>query len=502
MMRLRGWLAASIILSSCSSDSNGSTPDASAGNGGGEQGGTAGAGGFTPGGGGFANAQGGTAGSGAVSNSGGATSNGGTANGGTANGGIANGGTASSSGGAVMQGGAGSAGGTAPASGGDHGLDASAPGTDGGETTDAGSGGASSDANTPCLPLTTQLLTSTLDSPVYVTAPPGDPRLFVVERAASKIVLVDGAGKVLSTFLDVSSKASSAGFEAGLLSLAFDPSFATTRAFYVTYTTTSILRVSRFTVPSATPNVADPASESMIIEAPQASHHNTGGMLQFGPDGFLYIGLGDDDDDTRGQNLGTLSAKLLRIAVDPTKAGYTSPADNPFLHTAGARPEIFAYGLREPYRFWFDTPTRDLIIADVGDATREELDVVRAESKGGENFGWPIMEGTLCHQPLTGCDKTGLTLPVYDYTHDGETAIIGGSVYRGTALSACWRGRYFFGTYTSGVIDSVTLTPTAVDVQPVPTLSEPSIVSFGQDGNGELLLLGYDQAIYRIVSKH
>jgi glucose/arabinose dehydrogenase len=313
-----------------------------------------------------------------------------------------------------------------------------------------------------------------------------------------RIAIVDQSGVRATPFLDVSAKMSQTGFEVGLLSLVFHPDFANNRTFYVSYTTlANTLRVSRFTVPATTPDVADPASESTVIEIPKASHHNTGGMLLFGPDGLLHIGVGDDDSEALGQDLGVLNGKLLRIFVDPSAGGYAIPRSNPFVGLAGVKPEIWAYGLREPYRFWFDGS--DLYIADVGDNQREEVDVVAAGTRGGQNFGWPIMEGSICHTPASGCDKTGLGLPAYEFPHDGGTAVIGGSVYRGTALSACFRGRYFFGSYSAGWLRTLRWDGGATDVREEPGVVDPGFVSFGQDGNGEILMLGYDLTLHRVV---
>jgi glucose/arabinose dehydrogenase len=291
---------------------------------------------------------------------------------------------------------------------------------------------------------------------------------------------------------------SKVGYEVGLLSLVFDPDFPKNRTFYVSYTTLAgALRVSRFTVPSSTPNVADPATESIVIEIARASNHNTGGMLLFGPDDFLYIASGDDDAEANGQKLGLLNGKILRIAVEPTTKGYTVPPTNPFVGVAGVKPEIWAYGLREPYRFWFDSGL--LYVADVGDNLREEVNVVTA-TRGGVNYGWPIMEGSICHTPFTGCDKTGLELPAYEYLHDGGTAVVGGSVYRGASLSECHRGRYFFGSYSAGWVRSFVWNGGALDVTDEPGAINPGFVSFGQDGQGEILLLGYDRTLHRLVS--
>jgi glucose/arabinose dehydrogenase len=286
-------------------------------------------------------------------------------------------------------------------------------------------------------------------------------------------------------------------YEVGLLSLVFDPDFAKSHTFYVSYTTpASTLRVSRFKVPVATPNVADPASESVVIDIPKSSHHNTSGMLLFGPDDALYIAMGDDDSEANGQNLGVLNGKILRINVDPSTAGYTIPPSNPFVGVSGAKPEIWQYGLREPYRFWFDAGL--LYIADVGDNRSEEVDVVAA-TRAGLDFGWPVMEGSYCHTPATGCNKSGLELPAYEFPHDGATAVMGGSVYRGAALSDCYRGRYFFGSYSAGWVRSFAWRSGAVDLQDEPGALDSGFVSFGQDGQGELLILGYDRTLQRIV---
>ena len=426
---------------------------------------------------------GGSAGAGGSSSGGSA----GTPSGGTAGSSTTNGGTAGANGG-----------GTAGMTGGGT---TGAGGTTGSGGTTAAGGTTASGGAAGCGSLTTKKVTSTLVTPVYATAPAGDSRLFVLERTAGRVTILDGNGAKVSTFLDISKNISAAGFEAGILSLAFHPQFSQNGAFYVTYTTANTLRVSRFTVSSGDPNVADPASEALVIEAPQTSHHNTGGMLLFGPDGDLYVAIGDDDTQANGQDLKALNAKMLRLAVDPSKGGYTIPADNPFAGNASARPEIWAYGLREPYRFWFDEPSGNLYIADVGDAAHEEIDVVGA-AKAGLNFGWPIMEGLSCHTPATGCTKTGLTMPVYDFPHSGpETAVIGGSVYRGTTLPTCYAGKYFFGTYNAGTIDTLALAGGTAQVAAAPDLNDPDVASFGQDGHGELLLIDNDQNVFRIVPK-
>jgi glucose/arabinose dehydrogenase len=233
-----------------------------------------------------------------------------------------------------------------------------------------------------------------------------------------------------------------------------------------------------------------------MIEIPRASNHNTAGMLHFGPDGYLYIGVGDDDSEAKGQDLTLLNGKLLRIAVDLTASGHTIPPTNPFVGVAGVKPEIWAYGLREPFRFWFDAG--ELYIADVGDNRSEEIDVVPAAGPGGKNFGWPIMEGSFCHTPATQCNQSGLELPAYEFPHAGATAVIGASVYHGTALSECYRGRYFFGSYSAGWVRSFLWDRGPTDLKDAAAV-DPGFVSFGQDGQGEILLLGYDQTLHRLV---
>jgi glucose/arabinose dehydrogenase len=372
------------------------------------------------------------------------------------------------------------------------------PGTDGGR--DSGARDEAGTAPAECLPLGLELVTNDLKNPVYATAPPGDDRIFVLERVTGRIVIVAGTAVSAVPFLDVSGEMSPEGFESGLLGLAFAPDFATTGTFFVSYTTLKALRVARFQVRTGTPERADPASEAVVIEIPQVSHHNTSGMLLFGPDGYLYVATGDDDYEGVGQDLGSLKSKILRLDVAKDGPGYAVPATNPFIGVGNALPEIWAYGLREPYRFWLDPPGGDLYVSDVGENQREEVDVV-LKAGGGRNFGWPILEGSLCHTPPSGCDRSGLTMPIEDYSHSVGSAIIGGSVYRGVKLSSCYRGRYFFGMYPEGAVRTLQWQGGVADVRTEPGIASPNFVSFGQDGHGEILVLGYDRSLHRLISR-
>jgi len=352
-------------------------------------------------------------------------------------------------------------------------------------------------------------VTSGFTSPLYLTAPPGDTdRLFVVERGGRIKIVKDG--QVLATpFLDLSAEVT-AGSERGLLSLAFHPEYASNGYFYVDYTDadSAASHVVRYTV-SSDPDMADAGSASALLSVAQPFANHNGGMLKFGPDGMLYVGLGDGggggDPTGNGQNTSTLLASILRLDVDGASP-YAIPPDNPFVGDAGARAEIWAYGLRNPWRFSFDRETGDLYIADVGQNAHEEVDFEPSPSAGGVNYGWNVMEGSYCYRPSSGCSMTGLTLPVYDYPHTEGCSITGGYVYRGSA-SPSLEGRYFFSDYCAGWIRSFGVAgsgvATAIDVQDhtvdVGTLS--SVSSFGEDAAGELYVVSLDGSVWRIVEE-
>jgi glucose/arabinose dehydrogenase len=289
-----------------------------------------------------------------------------------------------------------------------------------------------------------------LKDPVEVAnASDGSGRLFVVEQAGRIRIVRDGA-LVDRPFLDIGGRIASGG-ERGLLGLAFDPDYPTDPRFFVDYTDRDgNTVVSSFRVSSGDPDVADPDSESILLHVDQPFANHNGGGLGFGPDGDLYIALGDGgsggDPQGNGQRLDTLLAKILRIDVNAgsaTGAAYAIPADNPFATTAGARPEIWLYGLRNPWRFRFDRLTGDLWIGDVGQNAWEEIDVARA-GVGGLDFGWNRTEGFHCYSPPDGCDEAGLTPPVAEYGHDQGCAVIGGVVVRHPSDGSL-DGGYLFG---------------------------------------------------------
>jgi glucose/arabinose dehydrogenase len=277
---------------------------------------------------------------------------------------------------------------------------------------------------------------SGLTDPVEVTnAGDGSGRLFVAEQAGRIRIVRDGA-LVARPFLDITGRIASGG-ERGLLGLAFHPGYPTDPRFIVDYTDLDgNTVVASFRVSATDPDVADPASESIVLHVTQPFANHNGGALVFGPDGMLYIAMGDGgsggDPNGNGQRLDTLLAKILRIDIDappPPGATYAIPSDNPFVDRPGARPEIWLYGLRNPWRFRFDRATGDMWIGDVGQNAWEEIDVARV-GVGGLDFGWNRTEGFHCYSPPNGCDETGLTPPVAEYGHDLGCAVIGGVVVR------------------------------------------------------------------------
>jgi glucose/arabinose dehydrogenase len=352
--------------------------------------------------------------------------------------------------------------------------------------------------------VTLQEVATGLDFPLFLTAPPGDAtRLFVVEKTGRIRVIKNGA-LLAQPFLDLSGRVSG-GSEQGLLGLAFHPQYAANGRFVVNYTNSSgDTRISVFRV-TANPDVADPSSEQVILAVAQPFANHNGGMVVFGPDGKLYLGLGDGgsggDPQGNGQSKGVLLGKILR--VDVSGAGALSvPADNPFVGQAGSRTEIWSYGLRNPWRFSFDRAQGDLYIGDVGQNAREEVDVSPAAAGGGRgvNFGWNVMEGTACYAPSSGCNRSGLTPPVLDYDHADGCSVIGGYVYRGQAIPAL-RGRYFYADYCGGWVRSfLAQGAVATDQRDWPSLRPGGqVTSFGEDAGGELYVMTSSGKVYRIA---
>jgi glucose/arabinose dehydrogenase len=341
------------------------------------------------------------------------------------------------------------------------------------------------------LTLTFQTVVSGLVSPLaVVNAHDGSNRLFVVEQLGRILIVRDGA-IVKGPFMDITDQISSGG-ERGLLGVAFHPKFPADPRVFVDYTDPAgDTQVSSFTVPTGTPDRVDPGSEVRIIHIKQPYPNHNGGALAFGPDGDLYIAMGDGgsggDPQGNGQSLTTLLAKILRIDIDHPSGGtaYGIPADNPYA-SGGGQPEIWLTGLRNPWRMSFDRTTGDLWIGDVGQDTWEEVDVQRAGAPAGTNFGWNRMEGNHCYLPRTECRDPSLTLPVTDYGHDVGCTVIGGYVYRGTAQPAL-AGGYVFADYCSGRVWAID--PATSTYRPAPSAiagTDHSFAAFGEDEAGEL----------------
>jgi glucose/arabinose dehydrogenase len=323
-----------------------------------------------------------------------------------------------------------------------------------------------------------------------------------VEKGGAIRIVQNGA-LLPAPFLDLSAKVST-GNEQGLLGLAFDPQYATNGRFVVDYTDLAgDTRVSAFRV-SQDPNLADAASELSILGVDQPFPNHNGGQVLFGPDGYLYVMLGDGgsagDPGNRGQSLADLLGSILRIQPLET-GGYAVPADNPFAGTPEAAAEIWSYGLRNPWRVDFDPATGDLYIADVGQSRWEEVSVSTAAAGAGRgaNFGWRIMEGPECFG-ASSCDESGLEPPLIWYGHDLGCSITGGFVYRGPALPAL-QGHYFYSDFCTGFVRSFRLEDgVAVDQFGWPTLAPGSgVLGFGRDAAGELYILASNGVVYRIV---
>jgi len=347
-----------------------------------------------------------------------------------------------------------------------------------------------------------------LNFPLFLTAPLGDAvRLFVVEKGGVIKIVDRATNSLIGTFLDVSGLVSTGG-EQGLLGLAFDPQYAVNRRFYVSYTDVNGDSViARYLANPVNPNVALTPADRIILTVAQPFANHNGGMIAFGPDNYLYIGLGDGgsggDPGNRAQNPAELLGKLLRIDVSQAApVPYGIPPDNPFVGQMGAQGEIWSIGLRNPWRYSFDRQSGDLYIADVGQGAREEVNVSTSAGGAGRgaNYGWKIMEGTLCFFPSSGCNMAGLALPAVEYDHTEGCSITGGYVYRGAAVPAL-QGTYFYADFCAGFVRSFRLVGGIVTEQADWVALRPggNITSFGEDAAGELYIMTSAGGLFRIV---
>jgi len=363
------------------------------------------------------------------------------------------------------------------------------------------------EAGEPPADLELQLVASGFISPVAVrNAGDGTGRLFVVEKAG-RIFVIDGGVVLPVPFLDITDRVDSTGNEQGLLGLAFHPQYASNGVFFVDYTYDppgpglDQTRIARFEVSAGDPNQADPASEAVVLAIDQDFNNHNGGDIHFGPDGYLYIGMGDGggarDPNHHAQDLGVLLGKMLRIDIDAGGPGdYGIPPGNPFVGDPTAADEIWAYGLRNPWRFSFDRNTGDLFIGDVGQNLWEEIDFQPAASSGGENYGWSCMEGDE-FVGFNPCDGNPLTGPILTYPHGAECSVTGGFRYRGTI--AGFQGNYVFGDYCSGRIWFASPSGGLWTAQEWADTTY-NISSFGEDERGDLYVVDLNGSVYRFTS--
>ena len=343
--------------------------------------------------------------------------------------------------------------------------------------------------------------------PVYLADPGVGGRVVVVEQEG-RLIAADAANSSNRTvLLDLKDRVNYGG-EKGLLSVAFHPKFARNGRFFVNYTTGQDKKDLRTHIAEfkADPKLGavDPATEKVILSFAQPYANHNGGLVLFGPDGMLYIGNGDggaaNDPHNNGQRLDTLLGKMLRVDVDrvPAGQGYGIPKDNPFVATKDARPEIWAYGLRNPWRFSFDRKDRTLYAGDVGQNQWEEITLVR---KGG-NCGWRIMEGFHCTPKVSppDCDQKGLDLPLLEYSHDEGISVTGGYVYRGQAFPAL-RGAYLYADYGSCDIWGVTVANGKASAPQTLATAKQGVASFAEDRKGELFVVGHSGTIWHLRAK-
>lgn len=345
----------------------------------------------------------------------------------------------------------------------------------------------------------------TFNSPVLVTnAGDGSNRLFVVEQGG-RIKIIDGSTAIATPFLDIHTRVSCCG-ERGLLGLAFDPAFKTNRRFFVDYTDKNgDTIIASYRASATNPNLAS-TTQTAILKIDQPYSNHNGGMLAFGKDGYLYIGMGDGgssgDPGNRAQNKNSLLGKILRIDINHVSSTrkYSNPPSNPFVGKAGSD-RVWAYGFRNPWRFSFDRSTGDLWVGDVGQDRYEEVD--RATKAGGagkgRNYGWRVVEGNTCYKPSSGCSKSGKMHPITTYNHSKGCAVVGGYVYRGSAYPAM-TGAYLFGDYCSGRIWALQANGSSAQTAVQLLSSGMMISSFGEGESGTMYLTDLaGGGVYQIV---
>lgn len=349
-----------------------------------------------------------------------------------------------------------------------------------------------------------QTIASGLNAPVGITsAQDGSGRLFILEQAGV-IRMLQNDTLAAAPFLDIRDRVGSNGSERGLLGLAFHPDYNENGYFYVNYTDLNGNTViARFSVSTDNPDQADPNSETRLLAVQQPYANHNGGMVTFGPDGYLYLGLGDGgsggDPQGNGQALNTLLGKILRIDVDGGSP-YAIPPNNPFVNETGKKPEIWAYGLRNPWRFSFDRLTGELYIGDVGQNQWEEIDYLPAGSPGGANFGWNYFEGLHPYDNQVPPAGLNTVQPVAEYSHAQGCSVTGGVVYRGSSLPE-WQGIYLYGDYCSGNIWGLLRDPQGSWMNALLFENAGRITSFGQDEQGEVYLADHTGSIARLATK-
>jgi len=356
----------------------------------------------------------------------------------------------------------------------------------------------------PLPPVALQSIVRGLSRPLdMVTAADGSGRLFIVEQGGTIRALA--GGKLLDApFLDIRKRVTSGG-ELGLLGLAFHPDYAANHRFFVNYTSSSngLHTVIAEFHTTDNPDQAQESTEQILLTVAQPFANHKGGDLVFGPDKFLYIGLGDggsrNDPNGNGQNLRVLLGKMLRVDVDHTSGTrpYAIPSDNPFVGLKGAAQEVWAYGFRNPWRYSFDPVNGFLYLGDVGQDTREEIDVIRK----GRNYGWNIMEGSICTPGVDPhCDKKGLDLPIYDYPRTEGTTVIGGYVYRGGSITGLC-GSYLYGDFGNGRIWGFRFDGKSMRQHRLLLETHRHISSFGEDDQRELYVVDLDGELLKIVPR-